>query len=442
MKDNHILYWLWLADACGIACKPFVRLMERYDDPFDIYRLEEEEIEQMDGLGAVLKERLCRKSLERSYAILRDCKAQGIDIISYGDSRYPDRLRRIEDPPVLLYCKGTMPDMNSHLCIGMVGTRSISEYGKQTAYKISYELAASRAVVVSGMAKGVDGVCAAGALAAGGKTVAVLGCGIRVVYPKEHKRLMEAIAASGAVLTEYPPDEPPNNYHFPKRNRIISGLCQGVLVVEGDMKSGALITAKKALAQGREVFALPGKIDEKNSEGPNELIQNGAYPVLSSLDITEHYDFLYHDVIRHRSLAAMAKQMPLCEETIERFGVCIMGRESGSKRTWTQESSAVKPSLKTPVSVPISEKPNASAVTEDRSSAAESASAVDGSAHALASVDDFAAQIFAQMPLNRAVTPDALDGGGRSVAEVMTALTMLELNGLVTSLPGGMYLRS
>ncbi|MBR6744449.1 MAG: DNA-processing protein DprA, partial [Clostridia bacterium] len=167
MKDENSLYWIWLSEKCGIASKEFGRLADRYENPFDLYRLDEDEIEHLEGIDEGLKNRLCDKSLESAYAILRYCKQNRVDIVGYSDPRYPARLRSIEDPPVLLYVLGKMPDMNDRLCVGMVGTRKMSEYGRQTAYKISYELAAANAIVVSGMALGVDSVSACGALAAG-----------------------------------------------------------------------------------------------------------------------------------------------------------------------------------------------------------------------------------------------------------------------------------
>ena len=251
MAVEQNLYWIWLAEACGAASKSFVRLIDRFSDPFEIYSLDEEEIERIEGIGERLKSKLCDKQLERAYSVIRACKSGKIDVIAYGDKRYPSRLKKLEDAPAVLFCKGRFPDFDSRLCIGMVGTRKMSEYGKESAYKIAYEMAAANAVVVSGMALGIDSVAACGALAAGGTTVAVLGCGVDVVYPKQHAALYEKIAKHGAVISEFMPSSSPEKYNFPIRNRIISGLCQGTLVVEGDKRSGALITAKCALMQGR-----------------------------------------------------------------------------------------------------------------------------------------------------------------------------------------------
>ena len=440
MRDENTLYWLWLAEKCGIASKQFGRLIEKYDDPFDVYRLSEDEIEQLEGINGALRAKLCEKDLESSYSILKYCKENRVDIISYGDSRYPARLKNIEDAPILLYCLGHFPDFNSALCIGIVGTRKMSEYGKQSAYKIGYELSSAGAIVVSGMALGVDGAAASGALSAGGRTVAVLGCGISVVYPKEHKKLMEEISRKGAVITEYPPAEAPHGHNFPKRNRIISGLCQGVLVVEGAAGSGALITARRAIDQGREVFALPGKIDESNSEGPNELIREGAYPALCSDDILRHYDFLYHDVIDYSKHTKAKRKVARgdADAALKKYGVGSRvlkfandpkPQEPAQTQTPDEESFVLE-QKREEEQAPIEQ-----ASTEKRESMA------DNSAELLAGLDETTRRVFENLPIDKAVSPDALAAAGIGVGDAITSLTMLELCGLVSSLPGGLYVR-
>lgn len=436
MKDESTLYWIWLSERCGIASKAFGRLVTRYDDPFELYRMDEDEIEHLEKIDSGLKSRLSDKSLESAYDTLRYCKANQVQILSYADARYPARLRTIEDPPVLLYVLGRLPDMNRRLCIGMVGTRRMSEYGRQSAYKISYELAAAGAVIVSGMALGIDGVAACGALSSRGETVAVLGCGISVVYPKEHAKLMQEIAKSGAVLTEYSPHERPSGYHFPIRNRIISGLCQGVLIVEGAVGSGALITAKTAVQQGRELFALPGKINESNSDGPNELIRNGARVALSCDDILRHYDFLYHDTLKFKELQA-AKKHPISEkEALERYGVCAQTIDFSRAAVLTPKPSTPKKPKKT--EVPEAKAPEKRYETP-KPSEPSSRVRTDYTELLLSSLDDQTRHVFEAMPPDVAVAPDTLTVDGLSIGDTITALTLLELSGLVTSLPGGVY---
>lgn len=439
MKDENSLYWIWLAEKCGIASKEFGRLAERYESPFDLYRLTEEEIDQLEGISRGLKARLGEKSLESSYAILRYCRQNDVTVVGYHDERYPARLRSIENPPVLLYVLGKIPQWNSRLCIGMVGTRRMSEYGQQTAYKISYELSAANALIVSGMALGVDGVAACGALAAGGDTVAVLGCGISVVYPKEHAKLKKEILKRGAVVTEYPPAERPVGANFPKRNRIISGICQGVLVIEGAVGSGALITAKWAVEQGRELFALPGKVNDENSEGPNELIRRGAQVALSADDLLCHYDFLYHDVVNYKGLA-QAKRQKLSEEVaLKKYGVSALYRRKNRRQETIpadEEPSGEKQSPKKESGGSVS-KNEAPSKQEEGIGQPKS----DDSAAVMAGLDPVTCRIFAQMPCDRAVSPDQLALPDVAMGELMTSLTLLEISGLIGSLPGGLYIR-
>ncbi len=423
MKDGNQLYWIWLSGKFGVASKDFPTFADKFDDPYEVYRMTDEEIEQIEDIGIRLKEKLCDKELDEAYSILKYCKKNKIDIIGYTDKRYPVRLKSIENPPVMLYCMGELPQMDSMLCIGMVGTRKMSEYGKQTAYKISYELAAANACIVSGMALGVDGVCACGAIEGGGVTVAVLGSGLACVYPREHTRLMRYIVRHGAVVSEYPPFERPQPQNFPKRNRIISGMCQGVAVIEGSHGSGALITAEKAISQGRELFAMPGKVNESGSEGPNELIRNGANVILSSDDIIEHYDFLYHDVINYRAFSNAKRRLKFSDSILKAYGIsCVGGKRRFSGNA--NEDIAV----------------HAEGKQEQRPSEAFSGEIRTPTdiGKLLSAVDDATASIYKLLP-EGVFTPDTAALKSMGMSEIMTALTILEINGLVSSLPGGAY---
>ncbi len=434
MYDDNTLYWIWLADKCGVASKEFAKLIARFENPFEVYRLEPEEIDTIDFISERLKGALSKKSLEYAYSVIKYCRKNDVSIITYGDSRYPARLKTLEDPPAVLYCLGELPELNRRICVGMVGTRNISAYGAQSAYKIAYELAAANVCVVSGMALGVDAVAACGVLEALGDTVAVLGCGIDIIYPKQHTRLHGYIRNRGAIITEYPLATPPYGSNFPKRNRIISGLCQGVLVVEGNRSSGAMITAQCAVTQGRELFALPGKINESNSDGPNELIKNGANIALSAEDIVVHFDFVYHDVINYRDLKRAKSTEGLKPEILKKYGVYIEPYECHV--TPSESESSAEKNIGTPrTAEPQSlEKPN-----EKEELPAKTSS--DSSDMALESLDPLTKRVFLLMPLDRAASPDEFITDGVGIAEAITALTMLEINGLVSSLPGGKYIR-
>lgn len=212
---------------------------------------------------------------------------QGIQVTMLGDTDYPEDLANIGNPPYLLYGLGDMKLLHEQESIALVGTRIPSSYGRMVAHRLSVDLATSGWTIVSGMASGIDACAHQGALAANGKTIAVLGSGINVIFPKENTKLYYEIAEHGLVLSEYPPNTPPNKGLFPQRNRIISGLSRGVVVVESHNRSGSLITATWALEQGKEVFAVPGSILSAKSSGPHQLIKEGAKLVTSAKDIVE-----------------------------------------------------------------------------------------------------------------------------------------------------------
>ena len=211
---------------------------------------------------------------------------KSVRTVSIKDKEYPGLLREIYDPPKELYVKGALPPGDVPM-VAVVGSRMTSHYGLRTARAIAADLAAAGVVVVSGMALGIDTASHEGALSAGGKTIAVLGSGFAHLYPPENKKLAEKIAQRGAVITEYPMNTKPEPWNFPRRNRIISGLSLGVLVVEARLKSGALITADLALEQGRDVFAVPGNVDSAKSGGTNWLLKQGAKVATSAEDILE-----------------------------------------------------------------------------------------------------------------------------------------------------------
>lgn len=214
------------------------------------------------------------------------CDKQDVQLLSVLNPNYPHLLREIHEPPMLLYVKGELIQEDD-LSVAMVGARHASSYGLRMAYRFSYDLAGSGLTIVSGLARGIDAEAHRGALDARGRTIAVLGSGIDVIYPKENKKLYDQIAEQGAVVSEFPLGSEPLAYHFPVRNRIIAGLSQGVVVIEAHQKSGSLITASLAVESGREVYALPGSVDSIGSRGTNQLIKDGAKMALSADDILE-----------------------------------------------------------------------------------------------------------------------------------------------------------
>ena len=297
------LYWVWLSEALGPANDSFLILLERFKTAEGIFRAEKWELEDCEKLKPTVIPSLLDKNLGQAQRILNRCERLGVGILPYSDPLYPDRLRQIHRPPVLLYYRGYLPDFPNRLAIAVVGTRGMTEEGRKSGYRLAYELAVTGTVVVSGMAIGIDGIAHVGALDAGGITVAVLGSAIDHPYPNEHRVIYDRLIRQGGVISEYPPGMRTQRWHFPQRNRIIAGLCQGTLIVEAGANSGALITAKEALSQGRNVFAMPGDASNPARVGTNNLIKAGAVPVTETADILKLYQPLYDPVLRTENLS-------------------------------------------------------------------------------------------------------------------------------------------
>lgn len=295
-------YWIWLSLIPNLGSKKIQKLLERYKTPEAIYQAKREELEMLKGIGEktvtqILDKRI-RNSVEKHIEYM---VRNNIDIIPMIDEQYPQILKEIYDPPISLYCKGNKEILNQK-SIGIVGCRETSEYGKKAAKYFAYHLAKEGRHIVSGLAKGVDSYAHIGAICVQeecyphvhnikncgkcGKTIAIVGNGLDMVYPKENERLeRKIIETGGVILSEYPLGTKPEKMNFPARNRIISGISQGILVVEAKEKSGTLITVDFALEQGRDVFVVPGNINSINSVGTNRLIQQGAKLVTNYREI-------------------------------------------------------------------------------------------------------------------------------------------------------------
>ena len=295
---SALKYWLWLTELPGLTNQTRLALLRHFPTPEDVYYADPEEVLLTEGITREQAKLLEDKDCSNADRILADCQRLDADILTIQDAGYPNRLRNIYDPPCLLYVRGRLPAFDDEASIAVVGTRDCTPYGISSAEKLGYGLAAGGAVVVSGLARGVDSAALRGALRAGGTVTAVLGNGLDVVYPPENQYLYEDVAAAGALISEYPPGTPPEAKHFPVRNRIMSGLCVATLVVEAPARSGALITAGTALEQGRDVFAVPGPIDAPASVGCNRLIRDGAGLVSDAWDILGEYEPRFPDKLR------------------------------------------------------------------------------------------------------------------------------------------------
>lgn len=269
------LYWIALRLIPGLGTRRAGQLIERYHTARRIFQAPAAELERLGLSGSVARSVASGCTFDDAAVQQEKMLASGVSLISIGDPRYPARLREIFDPPVLLFAKGRL-ELLQRMMLAVVGTRRPTQYGSTVAERLSGDLARAGLVIASGMARGIDTAAHRGALAAQGDTVAVFGCGADVVYPAENRKLYAEIAERGLVISEFPMGSPAFPQNFPVRNRIVAGMSCGVLVVEGAQYSGSSITAKLALEQGREVFAIPGNITSKVSWGPNLLIKQGA----------------------------------------------------------------------------------------------------------------------------------------------------------------------
>jgi DNA processing protein len=268
----------------GLAARRLNALLDLYGSPSAIFAATPAELRAAPGMSSSAAERVLDPAAAAVDEDLRLMERLGVSLVTRFDPHYPSLLKQVFDPPAMLYVRGSLEE-GDPCAVALVGSRRCSSYGRLTADRLARDLAAAGMTVVSGLARGIDTAAHAGVLAAGGRTIAVLGSGLGRVYPSENRQLADRIAETGAVVSEFPITEGPDAWHFPARNRIISGWCQGVCVVEAPASSGALITAEFAMEQGRDVFAVPGPVNDPRSRGAHALIRDGAQLVEEAQDI-------------------------------------------------------------------------------------------------------------------------------------------------------------
>jgi DNA processing protein len=286
--DNDTVYWVGLARVEGLGVRRAHKLISYFESPKAAYMASLTELEGSGLPAAICQSIFAQAGLEEAEKEIEAVAKEGCQLISYGSPSYPPPLRQIPDPPLLLYVKGDVQALSGH-CLAIVGSRRASAYGLQVARRLARDLAERNLVIVSGLARGIDSAAHHGALEGKGKTIAVQGRGMDKIYPSENKRLAEKIAESGAVISEFPLGTGPTPENFPIRNRVISGLSLGVMVVEASEYSGSLITARLAAEHNREVFGVPGNITSAQSFGPNLLIKQGAKLVGEWMDVVEEF---------------------------------------------------------------------------------------------------------------------------------------------------------
>lgn len=415
MRD--IVYWIWLSLSVTPGSDTFRKLIERFGTPEDIYNSDETDLTSCIGSKSRDFSSLCEKDLSRAEKILDFCEKKGVGILTYFDDEFPKSLREIEAPPVLLYYRGVLPKFNEECLIAIVGTRRLSDYGRRNAFIIGHDLATAGAIIVSGMAVGIDGVAHAGALSAGGINVAFLGSGIDVCYPENHKRLAREIVKNGCVMTEYAPGTRPEGHHFPVRNRLIAGISAVAVVVEGRERSGAIITARYAKKFGKTVYALPGNVDNKTSEVTNLLIKNGAKLITAPDDIIADLEFVYLGKINPFKLKDkldvnmndVFRELEICCVTPSDDIFSTFPSKKREKKEKKEESSAESKDIETPKPETPIENMN---------------------------FDKNTLSVYKRIPVSEPCSIDSLVDAQTPMHVVMKALFKLEMGKFVTMLPG------
>lgn len=405
---SNLKYWLWLSERKGLGGQLAVKVLEHFGSPESAYFADRGEYRLIEGLPPETLRSLEDKSLDRMDRILGDCDRLGIRVLTRQDSTYPERLAGIHQPPMVLYFKGRQMAFDEEAIIGIVGTRSATPYGVQTASRLAADLARSGAVIATGMAQGIDASAIRGALKVGGSVISVLGGGINVIYPRENRDLYEDVAAVGTLISEYPPGTEPRGSNFPIRNRIISGLSVGVIAVESGRAGGTLHTVNHALDQDREVFAVPGPIDGPGSVGTNLLIQEGVAKLIMGAE-----DVLCEFVDRFPNRLGKGEPLPadIAEERLKGTALVPPPREA-----WRPRGEAERPKEEPPEDKPkveeFSWESMKGKLTDDQR---EILIALDGGA---LRADDVVERT--QIPARR----------------VLSALTLLQIQGYVTEESG------
>ncbi len=309
---NNAEYWIWLQRAVGAGFSAR-NVISFYGTPEHLYESGRKSWEESGLFNNKMLDLLSAYSPSQSESVVKDCKNNGWHIITCDDEQYPKRLLELKNYPLVLYVDGDVSELNMPFSIGIVGTRDASKYGKDVATRMAYALASAGCGIISGGALGVDSCAHEGAIAASGKTIAFLGSGLGCNYLKSNENLRFKITQNGALVSEYFPFTLPSKISFPIRNRLISGFCNGLLVVEAGVSSGSLITAKFAMEQGRDVFAVPGSILSNDNSGTNNLIRNGAKAVFTPMDILDGYTAKYGKYIKPENM----HKMPVKNNTVK-----------------------------------------------------------------------------------------------------------------------------
>lgn len=442
---TDIRHWIWLGAALGYGSPALLPLLERFGDAEGVFSASAEELSGIKELCSPERKKLALHDLSRAEEVADYCLHAGVRVLTVAEEEYPRALLEIKNPPAVLYTRGKLPAWNTLPCIGVVGARAMSHYGASAACEISYDLARMGCITVSGMALGIDGVVAASSLEAGGTTVAVLGSGIDRLYPREHKNLYRAILdGGGAIVTEFPPYEGADAFHFPLRNRIISGISKALILVEGEANSGSLITARYAKKQGKSVFAVPGKINDKNSEAPLLLLKSDAKVLTCADDIYDNFKEEYFSEMN--PFALLPKTALNVETVLRKYGVAVGREKQKEKKLLKMSDRDEKP--------PFFERLRGLFGGEEKASDAPrpthpTTDACDGKAARRIALDQERAatlgpseyEVYKRLSYDIPKHPDEI-ARELTVAEVSSALVTMEVLGCAVLVPGGCYLKN
>ncbi|MGN0653650.1 MAG: DNA-processing protein DprA [Oscillospiraceae bacterium] len=405
---DNTMYWLWLVECFGVGNSRIWDVLSHYDDnPVEAYEA------LKDGKSSLLSPNEAKNArntyIENMDEIVEYCQESNYNIICIDDRRYPERLKGIYNPPALLFCMGDPSFINDEVVVTVVGTRRPSEYSVKFAKRICAELVAAGTVLASGFALGIDSMAHQASLKANARTVAVLGCGLDVKYPAENADIKKIIAVHGAVITEFFPGTRPEPKNFPQRNRILSGISLGTLVIEASPRSGALITADLAINQGRDVFCVPpADLFDQRYAGVIRLIREGAIPTFSHLDIM----FEYYENFSHKLISVN----PFSDYSGEQNIITERKVSSGKKM---KETSAVEKNNET-------EKNENNVCKENKTDYSQ--------------YNDEQKSIIMALERGGSLTPDEISAlTGRDISVILSELTELEMSGDITKRPGQRY---
>lgn len=403
-----LLHWIWLSTRQGLSQRTKYELVRQYTDPEAVYLEQGRSYREVKGVTPKGLAALKDKSLEEAKRILSRCRQLNVHLLTLQDAAYPQRLKGIYDPPILLYCWGTLPDWEDRPLIGAVGTRHCSDAGIQAGHQLGYQIVRCGGGIVSGIAEGIDAAVLTGALSAGGQVTVFLAGGVDVIYPKENAALYEQVRSRGCLISEYPPGTQHLGWHFPVRNRMISGISNSVLVVEAPEKSGALITARHALEQGRDVYAVPCGFNIPSGKGSNALLKDGAAMAECGWDILEQYQAMYPGRVVHREEGPDLSEM---SGIPRKSWEDRPQKEKKSPRTVVSEKKVIDNGPKPPY-IDVEKKPLAGTPEEQ--------------------------SIVDQLRSGPQLTDTVISRCGLAHAKALAAMTMLEIRGIVKRLPGNL----